>query len=260
MIAQASAGPESVSMGARTGCWSTQRPPSSASTSSTSPRAVAPATSCGRTTRMYQPITMAIGIVAPTVNVPHGLWRSAFTTTSASTAIRITMMKKTPRSAAKPPSGPISSLAICPSERPSRRRLPQRMQKSCTAPPSTTPARTPIAYAPAAATASQPSTRGAAATALCTSPPTSIPSGLADRVQPGDVAPDDEGVHVVRALVGADRLQVQHVADHGVLIHDPVGAEDVAREPRGLEGGRDVRPLGERDLLGTHRAGVLHPA
>ena len=90
---------------------------------------------------MYQPISIAIGIVAPTVNVPHGLWRSALTTTSASTAIRMIMIENTPTSAAKPPTGPISSFAICPSERPSRRRLPQRMQKSCTAPPSTTPTR-----------------------------------------------------------------------------------------------------------------------
>ena len=90
---------------------------------------------------MYQPISMAIGIVAPTVNVPHGLWFSALTTTSASTAIRMTMIENTPTSAAKPPNGPISSFAIWPSERPSRRRLPQRMQKSCTAPPRTTPKR-----------------------------------------------------------------------------------------------------------------------
>ena len=102
---------------------------------------VAPVTSCGRTPFMYQPISIAIGIVAPTVNVPHGLCRSAFTTTSARTAIRITMMKKTPTSAANPPTGPISSFAICPSERASRRRLPQRMHMSCTAPPRTTPAR-----------------------------------------------------------------------------------------------------------------------
>ena len=90
---------------------------------------------------MYQPMSMAIGIVMPTVKVPQGLCLRAFTTTSASTAIRITMMKKTPSSAAKPPRGPISSFAIWPSERPSRRRLPHRMQKSCTAPPRTTPAR-----------------------------------------------------------------------------------------------------------------------
>ncbi len=90
---------------------------------------------------MYAPISMAMGIVAPTVKVPHGLWLSALTTTSASTAMRITMIEKTPTSAAKPPIGPISSFAICPSERALRRRLPHRMQKSCTAPPSTTPKR-----------------------------------------------------------------------------------------------------------------------
>ena len=46
----------------------------------------------GRNTRRYRPITTAIGIVIATVNVPHGLCASACTTTSASTASRITMI------------------------------------------------------------------------------------------------------------------------------------------------------------------------
>ena len=74
---------------------------------------------------MYQPISMAIGIVAPTVNVPHGLLAAARSRRPApSTAIRMIMIENTPTSAAKPPNGPISSCAIWPSERPSRRRLP----------------------------------------------------------------------------------------------------------------------------------------
>ena len=90
---------------------------------------------------MYQPMTMAIGIVAPTVNVPHGLSFSALVTTRPSTAIRITMIINTPIMATNPPTAPISSRAICPSDLPSRRSEQESTQKSWTAPPSTTPAR-----------------------------------------------------------------------------------------------------------------------
>src|SRR5437899_112330 len=130
-----------------------------------------------------------------------------------------------------------------------------RNQTALTVSPRKT-ARTATAYAPAAATASQPITCRSLAAGL---DPTVPCSALPDRIQPGDVAPEDEGVHVVRALVGTDRLEVQHVADDRILVHDPVGAEDVAREPRGLEGSRHVAALGERDLLGTHPARVLQP-
>ena len=73
------------------------------------------------------------------VKTPQGLSRSAFTTTSASTASRITMIASTATIARMPVTGPVSSLAICPSDLPSRRMEPNRMMKSCTAPPSTTP-------------------------------------------------------------------------------------------------------------------------
>ena len=81
----------------------------------------------------------AIGIVAAMVNVPHGLPDSAFTTTSATTASRMIMISSTVNSATKPPSFPISSRAICPSDLPSRRMEANRMTKSCTAPPKTPP-------------------------------------------------------------------------------------------------------------------------
>ena len=45
--------------------------------------------------RRYTPINSAIGMVIAMVNVPHGLPFSAFTTTSAHTASRITMMLST---------------------------------------------------------------------------------------------------------------------------------------------------------------------
>src|SRR5262245_30749671 len=40
-------------------------------------------------------------------------------------------------------------------------------------------------------------------------------SGHAEGVEAGDVAADDEGVDVVRALVGVDGLEVEEVADDG---------------------------------------------
>ena len=78
-------------------------------------------------------------MVQAMVNIPHGLSRSALTTTRASTARRMIMIARMASMAARPVVGPISSLAICPSDLPSRRIEAARITKSCTAPPSTTP-------------------------------------------------------------------------------------------------------------------------
>ena len=64
---------------------------------------------------------IAIGIVIAIENTPHGLDASALTTTRASTASRITMITKTATIADAPPTAPISSRTIWPSERPRRR-------------------------------------------------------------------------------------------------------------------------------------------
>ena len=80
-----------------------------------------------------------MGIVAPTVNTPHGLSASAFTTTSASTASKITRIASTATSATAPAGEFNSSFTICASDLPSRRMEQNKMTKSCTAPPSTTP-------------------------------------------------------------------------------------------------------------------------
>ena len=71
--------------------------------------------------------------------MPHGELASALTTTSASTASRMIMIASTATSAAAPPTGPISSRAICPSDLPSRRMLKNRTTMSCTAPAKMTP-------------------------------------------------------------------------------------------------------------------------
>ena len=104
------------------------------------PITVASATLPGRMLFIQQPMRIAIGIVAAMVKRPHGLSRSALTTTSASTASRMIMIAKMAIIAAMPATGFTSSFAICPSDFPSRRIEAQRIRKSCTAPPSTTPA------------------------------------------------------------------------------------------------------------------------
>ena len=81
----------------------------------------------------------AIGIVIARLNVAQGEFASAFTTTSASTASRITMIASTAISAAAPPTGPISSRAICPRLLPSRRMEKNSVTMSCTAPAKMTP-------------------------------------------------------------------------------------------------------------------------
>jgi len=86
-------------------------------------------------------MNIAIGMVAPTVNTPHGLSPSALTTTRASTASRMMRMATMATAATVPAAVPSSSRIICASDLPSRRIEQNRMTKSCTAPPSTTPIR-----------------------------------------------------------------------------------------------------------------------
>ena len=84
---------------------------------------------------------MAMGTVANTVKVPHGLPAKAFTTTSASTARMMIMIINTPTRAMPPAAGPISERMMSPRDRPSRRVETNRTMESCTAPAMTTPAR-----------------------------------------------------------------------------------------------------------------------
>src|SRR5919112_1074586 len=85
------------------------------------------------------PMRIAIGIVIAMENEPHGDSARARTTTRASTASRMTIIDRTARSAAAPPTGPISSRAICPSDLPARLKEKKSVVMSCTAPASMTP-------------------------------------------------------------------------------------------------------------------------
>ena len=111
----------SVNIGPSVGDAATQRPATSASSSSTIPAAVASSVFPGRTTFIQKPMPRAIGIVQRRVKTPHGDSASALTITRASTARRITMMARMAIIARMPVNGPISSFAIWPSDLPSRR-------------------------------------------------------------------------------------------------------------------------------------------
>jgi len=81
----------------------------------------------------------AIGIVMPIEKTPHGDSASALTTTSARTASSSIMIRKTAISAATPPTTPISSRTIWPSDLPLRRIEKNRITMSWTAPARMTP-------------------------------------------------------------------------------------------------------------------------
>src|SRR5579883_1774295 len=87
------------------------------------------------------------------------------------------------------------------------------------------------------------------------SPPSSIEGGDA-----GLGAAEDEGVDVVRALIGVDRLQIHDVADDVVLVRDAVAAMHVARRPGDLQCLAAAVALQERDHLGRGPALVLEAA
>lgn len=81
----------------------------------------------------------AIGMVQPIENTPQGLSASALTTIRASTARTIIIMTKTTTIAMAPPTGPISSRAICPIDLPPRRIEKNSTSMSWTPPATTTP-------------------------------------------------------------------------------------------------------------------------
>ena len=91
--------------------------------------------------RRATPIARAIGIVAAIVNTPQGDSASAFTTTRARTARRMTLIAVTLTRATRPAKGPTSSRTIWPSDLPPLRMEQKRMMLSWTAPPKTAPTR-----------------------------------------------------------------------------------------------------------------------
>src|SRR5262250_3537829 len=95
MMANASATPLHVNTCAQAGESATHWPATTTKTTSATPIAEASSTLPGRRNRRYTPSSMAIGMVMASVNVAQGDDFSAFTTTSATTASKITMIAST---------------------------------------------------------------------------------------------------------------------------------------------------------------------
>src|SRR5208337_1866037 len=76
-------------------------------------------------------------------------------------------------------------------------------------------------------------------------------------LQAGLRASEDQRVHVMRALVGVDRLQIRQVAHDLILDLDAVAAVHVAGKARDLEGVAAIVALHHRDHLGR-RAALVH--
>src|SRR6056297_2226465 len=81
-----------------------------------------------------------------------------------------------------------------------------------------------------------------------------VAAAPSERVLSREPAAEDQGVHLVRALVGVDALEVQHVPHGGELHADAVAAEDRPAGTCRLERHGHVVPLAQRDLEGTHAA------
>src|SRR5687768_4963698 len=82
---------------------------------------------------------------------------------------------------------------------------------------------------------------------------------LIERAQPGDFAADDEGIDVMRALVGDDRFEVAQVAHYVVVLQDAVATEDLACGRRHLTGHRGAAQLGVRRHTGRGHSLVQQP-
>src|SRR5215204_7445147 len=89
---------------------------------------------------------------------------------------------------------------------------------------------------------------------------TSLQTASAERRDACDGAAEDQGVHLVRALVGSYALQVAHVAHRGIVERNAVATEDGAGFAGYLYGLPDVVELAEAYVLGPEGARVLHPA
>src|SRR3972149_2385589 len=75
-----------------------------------------------------------------------------------------------------------------------------------------------------------------------------------------DPLTDDQTVDVVRAFVRVDGFEVVHVAHDAVVVHDTIGAQDVAGLPRGLGANVVVHDtIGAQDVAGLPRGLESHP-
>src|SRR5687767_12937792 len=81
---------------------------------------------------------------------------------------------------------------------------------------------------------------------------------LAEGLDPGLRPAEDQGVDVVRALVGIDNFEIYDMADHAELVRDAVAAQHVARRARDVERLAAGVALHDRGDLHRGAAFVLH--
>src|SRR6218665_3867319 len=79
----------------------------------------------------------------------------------------------------------------------------------------------------------------------------------AEGLDAGLGAAQDQRVHIMRAFVGVDHLQVHDMADHAVFVTDAVAAMHVARHAGDVQGLAAVVALHQRGDLGGGDAFVL---
>src|SRR5438094_361277 len=65
-------------------------------------------------------------------------------------------------------------------------------------------------------------------------------SSAAESIEPGDIVADDQGVNIMRALVGVNAFQVHQMTNHGVAICDSDRAQNVTRFAGTLERHPDI--------------------
>ena len=75
----------------------------------------------------------------------------------------------------------------------------------------------------------------------------------------GNLGTHDETVNVMGTFVGVNRLHIEHVSDHGVVVDNPIGAQDFTRELGRFPGYPDVVAFGQRDLIVLELALVSEP-
>src|SRR6266850_1181655 len=83
---------------------------------------------------------------------------------------------------------------------------------------------------------------------------------LNKRGDAGNSLADHELVNVVCAFVGIHALEVVYVPHDAVIVHDAVGAENVARLARGIQRNRHVVHFQHRDVRRIHLAVILQSA
>lgn len=70
----------------------------------------------------------------------------------------------------------------------------------------------------------------------------------------------DEGMHVVRTLIGLYGFQIHHVPHDWIIVRDAVGAENVPGYARAFQRHPDIISFRHGDVVMTNCASIFHAA